>query len=262
MNYFWLMSINIISSLIQTLAATFKGIIWRVETDDKLPIIAIESRDISNRNTSFSAFNYQTGECLFKEISVPDSWFWSLDRISNATVLLHSFVNEGSPEHKGIVAIDSAGEIIWQHYNKTLYDVAENGLVIYDPKIQQRRLDLIELGKGSTLANGIVNYNPVIRNIYVPDIKETSFISQSTLPQNLAGPLYSLTINNKEILAYHTQMENLYTQQLNVLENGEMVHQDYLAVNIQKMNPEAFFIERNHLFYIRADKQQIVSYLV
>jgi hypothetical protein len=256
------MSFNTTSKLIQTLTASFNGVIWRIETDDKYPIIAIESRDIANRNTSFSAFNYQTGECLFKEITIPESWFWSLDRVSNATVLLHSFVNEGSPEHKGIVAIDSTGEIIWQHYNKTLYDVSENGLITYDPKIQPRKLDLIELSKGSTLANGIVNYNPVIRNIYVPDIQETSFLSPNTLPQKLAGPIYSLTLNNKLILAFHTQIENLYTQQLNVLENGELIHQDYLAVNIQKMNPEAFFIEQNHLFYIRGDKQQIVSYLV
>ena len=135
------MGFNTTSKLIQTLSATFKGIIWRVETDDKHPVVAIESRDIANRNTCFSAFNYQTGECLFNEITVPESWFWSLDRVSNATILLHSFVNEGSPEHKGIVAINSAGDIIWQHYNKTLYDVANNGIITYDPKIQPRILD-------------------------------------------------------------------------------------------------------------------------
>ena len=59
-----------------SLSETFKGIIWKVETDDDGPVVAIETRNIADRQASYSAFNYKTGECLFKEISVEESWSW------------------------------------------------------------------------------------------------------------------------------------------------------------------------------------------
>lgn len=245
-----------------TLSEMFKGIIWRVETDDHSTIVAIESRDVSNRTTYFSAFDYVSGEAFFKEITVQEGWFWSLDRVHSGMIYLHSYVNESSPEHKGIIALNSSGEIAWQHFHKTLHEISDSGLIVYNPKIQPKIFELISAETGEVLSTKISGDTPLQRDIVIPEILEDSRQFSHLLPGNTYGPVFYLEINRKIILAFHTQKENFYTQQLAVYQDGTPLMQDILAADIQKLNPEAFFIQHNHLFYIRGNKQEFVSYLV
>lgn len=240
----------------------FRGIIWRVETDDRNSIVAIESRDVSNRTTYFSAFNYASGETLFREITVQEGWFWSLDRAHAGMVYLHSYVNESNPEHKGIIAINSSGEISWQHFHKTLHEISDSGLIVYNPKIQPKIFELISAETGAVLSTKISENTPLPRHIEVPETLEDSRQFSHLLPGNIYGPIFYMEINSKIILAFHTKKEDFYTQQLAVYQDGIPLIQDILAADIQKLNPEAFFIQHNHLFYIRGNKQEFVSYLV
>ncbi|MBC7915665.1 MAG: DUF4905 domain-containing protein [Pyrinomonadaceae bacterium] len=250
------------NKLIPSLSIAFKGIIWRVETDDKLPIVAIETRDISNRITYYSAFNFQTGACLFKEVTVQDSWFWSINRIHKGLIFLHSYVHEGSPEHKGIIAINLSGTIEWQHFHKTLEDVAAQGLIIYNPKIQPKSFELASPEDGSTIHSNVKDYQYIERDIIIPDVVDDFVGISNFLPENSFGPIFFTHFNFKNIMVYHIKNENYFDQQLAVYQDGELLLEDNLALGIQKLNPEAFFIERSHLFYIRNDKHDFVSYLV
>ena len=256
------MSVSDKYTLKPSLSETFKGIIWKVETDDENSIVAIESRDISQRVSHFSAFDYATGKCLFKEIIVEDGWFWSLDRVHSGMIFLHSYVNQSNPEHKSIIAINCAGKIAWQQFHKTLYDVCEAGLIIYNPKIQPKTFDLISPVDGETVSAKAEGYTPVVRNILLPEIMSNLLPIRHLLPENIAGPVFFTEYNTKHILVFHTKYANLYNQQLIVYQHEAIILEDYLAQDIQKLNPEAFFIERNHLFYIRSNKQEFVSYLV
>jgi hypothetical protein len=244
-----------------SLTETFRGIIWKVETDSESPVIAIESRDISNRETHYSAFNYQTGECLFKEKTVQDNWFWSLADVHEERVFLHSYMNEASPEHKGIIALNFAGEIQWQQFNITLDSISEEGLVVYNPKVQPRQLELISAADGTRLSGKAHEAKPLERKIVVPGILATGDASILT-PLTAVGPIFQLSYRDKNILAFHEPKAGLFDQKLQVYLHDCMLLEDILAESIQKLNPEAFFIERDHLFCIRNNKQEIVSYLV
>lgn len=244
-----------------SLTETFKGIIWKVETDGNNPIVAIETRTIADRITHYSAFNYETGECLFKEITVEDSWFWSLDKVHNGIVFLHGYIHESNPEHKGIIALNSDGNIKWQQFNQTLYDITDQGLLVYNPKIQPKIVELISVESGASLPLP-QNHITISRNIIIPDIVMDLSLFSHLIPQDIHGPVFYKKVNNKDILVYHLKTKDLFTQQLTVYQDGSLLLEDILAADIQKLNPEAFFIEHNHLFYIRNNKREFVSYLV
>lgn len=245
-----------------SLIEKFDGIIWKIETDDKEPIVAIETRNIADRKTYYSAFNYQNGECLFKEITVENSWLWSIHRVHNNMVLLHSYKNDNSPEHAGIIAVNNKGEILWSHFNQTLEDVTDLGLLVYNPKIQPRSLQIIATDTGELLAGNISSAIPLYQNVVLPDINVDASVFNSVLPVDVIMPFFYKHHKGKDIFVYHTRSQNLYTQQLIVSQLENIIFKDSLATDIQKMNPEAFFIQRNHLFYIRNNKQEFVSYLV
>ena len=244
------------------LAETFGGIIWKIEIDGNSPIVAIESRNVAERQSFYSAFNYATGQTLFKEITVENSWFWSIDRVHDGIVFLHSYVHESQPEHKGIIALDSTGEVKWQSFNVTLYDISTEGIIVYNPKIQPRTLEMRAFEDGAPIPYKTGNYQPVARNITLPNIVEKPDHLQNLLPDTLTGPVFYTQFKNKDIVAFHSKAGNFYRQQLVVYQDGKVVLEDILARDIQKLNPEAFFIEREQLFYIRNNKQEFVSYLV
>lgn len=245
-----------------SLTERFEGIIWKIETDDNEPIIAIETRNVADRKTFYSAFNYVSGECLFKEITVENSWLWGLARVHDGVVLLHSYKNDNSPEHAGIVALNSSGQIAWTQYNRTLEDVTDLGLLVYNPKIEPKVFDLISVISGQILAGTSSLFTSLFQEVILPDIRIDTGNTECSLPQNISVPFFHKHYNQKDIFVYHTQVQNLFTQQLVVCQAGKTILEDNLAVDIPKMNPEAFFIQRNHLFYIRNSKQEFVSYLV
>lgn len=244
-----------------SMSEIFTGIIWKVETDDFHPVVAIETRDIANRKTHFSAFNYETGECYFKEVSVEESWFWTLDKVYAGVILLHSYINESSPEHKGIIAINLEGNIAWQQFNKTLLAVSTDGLIVYDSKIQPKRPELADVRTGALIRSNVIGYKLPDREILLPQLKSIPEVSQP-LPVNTVGPVFYQKYRDKKLLVFHTQTEQLFEQQLAVFQDGELILTDILAGNIQKLNPEAFFIQRNQLMFIRNDKHELVSYLL
>ncbi|MEJ6978968.1 DUF4905 domain-containing protein [Pedobacter sp. P351] len=245
-----------------SLSETFKSIIWKIETDDTDSIIALETRNPADRTSHFSAYNFVTGECLFKEITVEDSWNWGLDKVHKGIVFLHSYVHESNPEHKGIIAINGEGNIAWQQFNKTLYEVTNKGLLVYNPKIQPKIFELISASDGSSCPEKELEAKPVDRTVIVPEIiSDVSFLNH-LLPQNYIGPVFYKEYNHKSILVYHIKSGSLFNQQLAVYQGGNLILEDNLAMDIQKLNPEAFFIDRDHMFCIRNNKKQFVSYLV
>jgi len=245
-----------------SLVKKFDGIIWKIEIDDKFPIIAIESRNAETHTTAFSAYNFQSGECLFENLVVEDSWRWSLDRVSNKIIFIHSYLSDETPEHNGIIAINDQGNIIWQQYNKALRDISDEGLVVSDPKIQGKWLELLNPTNGTSLKSFIPNYRPVTRDITIPSFIFDKNILPVPLSRAVAGEIAYLNYHNKLIFSYHIENNNTYTQKLLIYEGDKILLEDSLAINILKRNPEAFFISCSHLFCIRDEKREIVSYLV
>jgi|GEM_PF-651977 len=245
------------------LQANFKGIIWKVETDPGNCIIAIETRDPKNRTASYSAFNFETGATLFKDVTVQDSWHWGLDRACHNFVYLHSYINEKTPEHKAIIALDTSGNIAWQIYNRTLDSAIADGLVVYNPAVQQKHYELLNPASGITEKSNINNFVPLGRNIYFPEITSDPYLLRRIEDMGiLVGPVSYLIHNSKECVSFHAAKNSILSQYLLILSKGNVIHEEILEHNIQKLNPEPFYIEQDHLFCIRNNKAEIVAYLV
>ncbi|WP_407431077.1 DUF4905 domain-containing protein [Arcticibacter sp.] len=246
-----------------SLRANFKGIIWKVETDAANRIIAVETRNSENRTASYSAFNFETGRTLFKEVTVQDSWHWGLDMACHSLVYLHSYVNEKTPEHKAIIALDTSGSIAWQIYNRTLDSAIAEGLVVYNPTVQQKQYELLNPVSGIIEKSNISSFIPLGRNIYFPEITTDQDLLKSIEEIGTpVGPVSYLVHNGKECVSFHAAENSILSQYLVIRTNGIVIHEEILEHNIQKLNPEPFYIEQDHLFCIRNNKAEIVAYLV
>ena len=239
----------------------FTGIIWKIEINDKYGLIAIESRSLESKKTSFSVINYKTGEILIKEKIFQEIWNLNLAYIAEKNLILTAYGQPGNPESKGIISVNiQDAELLWEHYNLSLNKANDEGLQVYDPRINPRRLSWISHIKGEDMAESdkIEHSNETLIH---PEFRTQFSIPDFILREEIVGDLSVLSVRNLTIISFHEKVQNNIQQRLLVYQDDTILLDEILIGDIQKLQPESFFMQKNHLFYIR-NKNEIVSYLV
>lgn len=239
----------------------FEGIIWKIEINEKYNLIAIESRTLESKETSFSVINYKTGEIHFKEKIFQELWNLNLAYIAEKNLIITAYNQPGSPESKGIISVNIQDtEILWEHYNLSLNRATNEGLQVYDPRINPRRLSWISHIEGESIAE-CDKTDQINVTIIHPEIKNQFIIPDFISREEIVGDLSVLGVRNLIIISFHEKIQNNIQQRLLVYQDDTILLDEILIRNIQKLQPESFFMQKNNLFYIR-NKNEIVSYLV
>lgn len=125
----------------------FPGMIWNTLADEPAGLLALEVRDESVFNTSFSLFDYTANTFLFKSILLPEQWWVSLAGVSRHTVFVNRFMNKGgNPDQKSLIALDATlGNTRWEVESFSFFDMQEGDVLGYRTKgdPQQAKIDLI-----------------------------------------------------------------------------------------------------------------------
>lgn len=249
------------SKLSQVLSVKFEGMIWKIEVNEKYDLIAIESRTVEPRKTSFNVINYKTGKILFKEKIFREAWKLNLAYIAQKNLIITALNQPESPENKGIISVNiQDAEVFWESYNLTLNRANDDGLQVYDPRITPRRLRWISHITGEYVAEAdkIVNN---FRTLVHPEFENQFEIPDFILREEIVGDVSALSVRDLTIISFHEKIQNNITQRLLVYQDAIILLDEILISDIQKLQPESFFMQKNHLFYIR-NKNEIVSYLV
>lgn len=243
------------------LSEKFDGVIWKIELNENHNLIAIESRTIQSRKTSFSVFNYKTGAILLKEKSFRESWNLNLAYITENALIITANNLAGSPETKGITSINiHDAEVLWEHYNLSLHKVNDLGLQVFDPRISPRRLSWINHLNGETITE-VNNFECINQSLLFPVVTKQFKIPDFILKDEIIGDLSVLHFRNQTIISFHEKINTNIHQRLLVYQDSSILLDEILIRDIQKLQPESFFIQKNHLFFVR-NKNEIVSYLV
>jgi len=243
------------------LSEKFDGVIWKIELNEKHKLIAIESRTLESKKTYFSIFNYNTGDILLKEKSFLESWNLNLSYITENALIITANNLAGSPETKGIISINiQNAEVLWEHYNLSLHKVNDLGLQVFDPRISPRRLSWINHLDGETITE-VNNYESVNQSLLFPDLTNEFMFPDFILKDEIVGDISVLHLRNQTIISFHEIINTYIHQRLLVYQDSSILLDEILIRDIQKLQPESFFIQKNHLFYVR-NKNEIVSYLV
>jgi hypothetical protein len=239
----------------------FEGIIWKVEVNEKYNLIAIESRTFESKKTSFSVINYRTGEISLKEKTFKDLWNLNLAYVTENNLIITAFNDVGSPESKGIISVNfQDNQVLWEHYNLSLNSVNDDGLQVYDPRINPRRLSWISHLKGESITD-CLQKDQSKASILLPEFNNQFLIPDFISREEIVGDLSVLDVRGLKIISFHEKNQNNIQQRLLVYQDDTILLDEILIRDIQKLQPESFFMEKNHLFYIR-NKNEIVSYFV
>lgn len=239
----------------------FKGLIWKILINEQRGLLAIENRDSELKQVCFSVLNLKNGEINFKEKAFEEPWTLNLVYTGEENLVLTDYEHSNSPESKGILSVNIRdGSLLWQKYNLSLNQIQDIGIQVYESRIYPRKYTWIDHVSSVTISDP-GEIIPEKKSLLLPELQESPNLPEFFKHLKIAGDILILNYKGLNIISFHEQMDNYMTQRLIVYQDNNILLDDILIPGIQKLQPEAFFIQSNQLFYIR-NKNEIVSYLV
>jgi hypothetical protein len=232
----------------------FKSAVWRLEIDAHSQTLFAEVRDQDDKKAFFASVNLQSGKVNFDELQTEERWLTGIEAAYKGVLLLHNYQSESGPAHKGLIAFDGAkGDLLWNNYTHAFDHLSVNGPVIYDTRIQPRMLYLADIKTGTVIRP----YEPLIdveevTNIILPEVISTDFLETLPIPATPFGnTAHYLEHNNLRIVSLHSLVEGTLQQRMYIMDNIQIVYEDILNTDIQKLQPESFLIYRDQLIYLK-----------
>jgi hypothetical protein len=234
-------------------AEHFNGEVWRMEIDQTSHTLFAEIRKTEDRKVTFASVSLDSGETFFKDYTVDEQWLTGIESAFGAVLLLHYYQTAASPAHKGLAAVKaSTGKVLWHNFNYTFDHLSINGPVVFDSRMQPPHYKLIDIFTGALQRDYNSAIDSLIDNqIVIPD----AIPLPANLPNLPVEPYHNnvhyLEYNNLIIVSLHTLWTGQLRQYLFVIENNQVIFEDILNTNIQKLQPEAFVLYRNQLIYLK-----------
>ena len=248
-------------NLKQVFSEKFKGLIWKIRIHEKNEYMAIESRHLESKNVSFSVLDLQTGKIFFKERSYLEPMNLNLAYAAQKNLILTVNEHVESPESKGLISINVLnGEILWERYNFSFNQADSSGLQVYDPKIYPRNYLWINHLNAENISKQ-ENSSTRISDLLFPDLFESYVLPNFIEHGLIIGQISVLHKDGLSIVSFHQKMKNNMQQRLVVYQDDRIFIDDIIIDDIQKLQPESFFMMNKQLLYIR-NKNEIVSYFV
>jgi len=231
----------------------FAGNIWRLEIDEKNDTLFVESRNAEERKTNFSSINLQTGGIHFKDFIGPENWHTGIEAVYGNVLLLHLYESANTPVHKGLIAISAlSGEILWQNYNLGMDHLSAEGPVVFDMRMQPRKLFLIDIKTGVSLSNANMEPKNLSTEIIFPGSIDLTLLPSELTAFNTCGKTAQyLKFNNLIFVSLHTFNGEFLSHGLFILDDQKIIFKEILNDQIHKMQPESFILFKNFLIYIK-----------
>lgn len=239
----------------------FDGLIWSIKVDHYQPGIALEIRNKDRKEVSFFSLDPITLAVMPIIMDSAEKWLWGIETITRSTIILHGFVSESSPQHNYLIAFDSKnGQKLWENYHDTFYDESDEGIVVYNSKIEPRNLRLINPVNGQQIKNTIdETHFPKQKKstLTFPELIHNKETVPTYLPDN-SQIIEQITFNDFQIYTYNIESKQ-YICIINEKKNIKEVN--IISENNPTTSSDSFFIYNNQLIFIK-NKSQFVSYFL
>lgn len=229
------------------------GIIWRMEIDGMTNTICLEVRNSEDKQVSFASIDLTTGIINFKALTTAERWLTGMEIVYNGVLLLHHYQSEKSPVHKAVIGIDvTNGNTLWHDYTYGFDRLSVNGPILYNTQLQPKKLFLTDVKTGTTLRT----FDPLLdtelsNSIIAPQILPSTAVPPQLKAKPHGNIIHYLEHNKFIIVSLHTFTLGVLQQHIYILHGTDIIYEDIMNTDIQKLQPEAFILHKNCLIYIK-----------
>lgn len=235
--------------------------IWKIEVDTFRHYLGIEIRDEQTMIPQYTVLDLD-GKIVLENYS-PSEKDWMMEGIQKGFVILKK-VGENTPIKAGISVVHSnSGQEVFTTYEYQLLDVYEDYIKVRNRSVLSGHEQFMRIEDGSVHSQldsqGILlSPNDLVFPI-VYDRRPT-FLAE----ENITDALWLSKADAERYLwCYHDQHKSgNYLLILTLSDLNQVLHQEVILDNMEKMIPQPYFQVGQQLFFLSQNKQEIVSYLV
>lgn len=238
--------------------------IFRILPTDSNKLI-LEERDREKKEVYFSCLDIYTGKKIFFDFQFEEKYWIGIEKIFKDIIFFHRYERPDLPNHKGIIAYDIKSQtILWENPNKFLL-VADDKVVLSKNEYGIQKLFTVDYlsGEIENEANELLNLSPEKEDlnnyIYSRQISQDEFLDsihmgfKKRIDDYLIKDYVNfIQLNNVSLYSFHCitkngKFDNMFFA---VDDNGNIILKEYLSRDIEKLEPESFFIKDNLLFIL------------
>ncbi|HZV12613.1 MAG TPA: DUF4905 domain-containing protein [Candidatus Kapabacteria bacterium] len=253
------------------------GTVWKLVCSKNL--LVGDMRDTEHKTSSFFALDFQTGETLWKNISLNEAWWIGIQSVMNDTIFLHGFEKPDMPIPKGIYALDlTTGSMLWQNNDMTFLFSYNNKLYVQRAGFREKNFYELDPRAGEILYDYGTNEEGIAQlkdlaaseenwegymfseqiGSYSPKVQET--LAKHFDGARVRGGIDVVETNGVVIMSYHqpargadAMLNNLVTNTLKVvdLQTSVVLFEDILLDNAPMPMPDTFFVKDDVLMYVK-----------
>ena len=262
------------------------GIIWRVHFTDHKRIIG-ECRNQDKKLASFFCLDEESGKSLWRDLSLEEPWWVGIEAVLSDVVLLHTYGTPDMPGHRGIRALDTgSGTLLWRNDDITFWFGQGESVFAYRDFFERRvgyelslrtgenrrtfdgsleeLHEIRRLASGEQPSSGVVL--PEILQGDAEDASIFSIVRRFTKGREIVGNIEFIVEGEFLLFNYHAHARDSTGEspkldnELNVIRfpGGTRIYSDVIGRNLKASVPDAFFIRRPRLFFIK-DQQVLTS---
>ncbi|OFY66756.1 MAG: hypothetical protein A3H98_12130 [Bacteroidetes bacterium RIFCSPLOWO2_02_FULL_36_8] len=251
----------------------FEYPIWRIVADPSHNLIAFETRNHELRTVKFSAAELTSGKKLWGEVEMEEPWDAGLEDVSHGIVFIHGYLKQGTPEHKGIIALDGkTGKFLWENKEWVLYKKTDQKIICYDAFQESRNYFVAEPGSGlktseirawETVQSEISVYEqkknepfqfPVLINEDIENVdwnRWQNFIVEVT-KRKTVGIIEGMKTSKFRIFSFYSTKEGILNNYLLICDlNGKLLLHELMAEKVPGYGMDTFFSISGKICYVR-----------
>ena len=248
----------------------FRGVVWNTLADGENQRLFLEVRDPAEKTVSFSALNLRNNQWLWKDLTLEERWWVSLQRVSGDMLLLTVYNDAQNPDKKSIVAYDVLkNSMAWWHNGFSVTSVNSLYVKGVDSRFPEKAC-ILDLFTGQVVKH--VDFDladsqnfTVIR----PFQYEEGTAHFNTVKDFFASRLGILPVAAIEYLEYEglifasvlVNEAGLANYLYGLSASGEVLIKEKLGESLKGVGMDTFFIFSGHLIFVK-NKNELISYKI
>ena len=255
------------------------GLIWRLLFTESGRVVG-ECRNQDKKTVSFFCLDEESGNPLWQDLNLEESWWVGIEAVLDDTVLFHSYASPDMPEHRGIRAYDTrTGILRWRNDDATFWFGFGDRVFAYRDLFEKRVGYEIGLQTGelkATFDESLQELHALRREaidsqpaseVTPPEILTDNALDPSMLAlvnrtargKKIAGSVEYVKQNDVLAFNYHILARTPAVQSQSFenhlfvyrLPQGTCVFSDIIGRDLKAHVPDSFFVRRSRLFFVK-----------
>lgn len=245
----------------------FNGSVWNIVAVSEQQLLILEIRDQTTKSVSFDALDVATGNFLWRELRLEESWWVNLTAATGDTMLFTIYLEQQNPDKKGILAYHLRKPAMrWWNNDFSLASVDGGVVSGFSMKFGQKAVQL-DLETGAMRPTENIATEARLPSAPVQYLEGSNHFDtvrtflERKLNLKAVAALEYLEYNEQILISYYVTEKDLANYLIVLDQSGSVRLHEKLDEHLKGIGLDTFFVLSGCLIFVK-NREELVSYFL